>query len=125
MAQIERGGVASIYIGGATYEVSAEITIKMGGITRKPVASSNGTAGYTTAWEAPEVEFEALDAATVSVTGLKSIVNTPFQVLLNNGKSYLIAGATQVNDASIKIHEGKISGLKFTGDYCQEVGTSA
>jgi hypothetical protein len=125
MAQIERGGVASIYIGGATYEVSAEITIKLGGVVRTGVASSNGTAGFTTKWELPEVEFEALDAATVSVTGLKGLVNTPFQVLLNNGKSYLIAGATQVDDPSVKIHEGKISGLKFTGDFCQEVGTSA
>ena len=125
MAQVESGGISSIYIGGATYEVSAEITIKLGGIVRKPVVSSNGTAGYTTAWDAPEVEFEALDAATVSVTGILGIVDTPLQVQMNNGKSYLIAGATQVDQPSVKVAEGTISGLKFTGDYCQEVGVSA
>jgi hypothetical protein len=121
MAMIERGGVASIFIGGATYEVSAEITIKVGGITRAPVMKSDGMAGYTTKWEQPEVEFEGIDGPTVSVAGLKGLVSTTMQVALNNGKSYLIADATQIEDPSIKVHEGKISGLKFTGSYCTEV----
>jgi hypothetical protein len=121
MAMIERGGVASIYIGGATYEVGAEITIKLGGIVRTPVTSSNGVAGFTTKWETPEVEFEGLDAASVSVMGLKGLVNQTFQVKMNNGKSYLIASGTQIDDPSIKVAEGKISGLKFSGKYAQEV----
>jgi hypothetical protein len=85
------------------------------------VLKSDGVAGFVTSWEAPEVEFEALDSATVSVAGLKGLQNTPLQVQMNNGKSYLIAGATQIDQPSIKVHEGKVSGLKFSGDYCQEI----
>jgi hypothetical protein len=121
MAMIERGGISSIFIGGATYQVSAEITIKIGGVVRTPVLASDGVAGYTTKWEAPEVEFEGLDGPTVSVAGLIGLVNTPFQVRMNNGKSYLIASGTQIDAPSIKAHEGKISGLKFSGKYCQEI----
>ena len=92
---------------------------------RTPVIGSAGVAGYSTRFANPEVEFEALDGPAVSVANFRGIANVPLQIQLNNGKSYLIANATNIDDVSIKVHDGKISGLKFSGDYVQEVTVSS
>jgi len=121
MAQIERGGISSLFVAGATYEVSAEVTVKPGGETRKVVLSSNGVAGYTTEIQAGEIEFEALDGPQVAVTALMAAKGVPIQVRMNNGKSWLLPNASQIDQPSVKIHEGKISGLKFAGDPAREI----
>jgi hypothetical protein len=121
MPLIERGGCSSFFVDGATYEIAAEVSIKLGGIVRKPVVSSNGVAGFTTTYEAPSIEVEIIDGPSVSISALKAISGSTLQVSLNNGKSYLLTNATQVDDPDGKIAEGKISGVKFTGSICKEV----
>lgn len=121
MASNERGGVASVYVNGALIEVSAEIEVKLGAIVRTPKLSSNGVAGFTTKAAAPEVTLEGIDGPQVSVLAFKAIVGQTMLVQLNNGKTYQLYDATQIDDPSLKIHEGNISDLKFTGSRCQEI----
>jgi len=121
MPSIERGGVASFYVNGAYYEVGAEIDVKPGGIIRTPMVKSDGVAGFTTKWEAPEVTLEALDGPQVSVATIKSIAGTPtVQLNLNNGKSWFLYGAFQIDDVTAKIGDGKITGVKLSGTRCVE-----
>lgn len=120
MAIIERGGVASVYIGGTLIEVGASIEVKAGGLVRTAKVSSNGVAGYTTKWEAPEVTLEAIDGAAVSIASLKAVAGQTMQVRANNGKTYVLVQAFQVDDPSAKLDEGNITGLKFSGLRCNE-----
>ena len=121
MAMIERGGISSLYVGGASWEVSGEVTISVGGIIRTAVVSSNGVAGYTTHYKEGVIEFEALDGPAVAISALRAANNVPVQVMLNNGKSWFIKQASQVDDVSVKVHEGKVSGIKIAGDQVKEV----
>ena len=122
MANVERGGVASVYHNGSYIEVGASIEIKPGGIINTPVVSSDGVAGYTTKFVQPELTLEAIDGGSVSVLALKAIKNETIQVRLNNGKTYQLFGAITIDDPSIAIHDGKISSLKFFGTRLQEIG---
>ncbi len=121
MAMIERGGASSFFVGGATYEVGAQVKIIAGGIVRKPVESSNGIAGFTTSYVAPTVECEALDGPAVSVAALRAIVGQTLQIMMNNGKSYILVNATQIEHPTAEIDSGKITGLKFVGDALNEI----
>ena len=118
---IERGGVASFYVDGAYYSVKADIGIKLGGMTRKPVASSDGVAGFVTEWVAPEFTFTAFDGPAVSVSALKAINGPTVQVRMNNGKTYQIFGAFQVDDPDLKVDTGEVGGLKISGLRAQEI----
>ena len=118
---LERGGVASVQIDGTIISVGADISVKLGGIVNTPKISSDGVAGYTTKWEAPEVTLSAIDGPQTSVLALKSVNGQTLQVVLNNGKSYLLSQAFTVDDPSVKIEQGDISGLKFSGSGCTEV----
>lgn len=122
MAQIERGGIASFYIDGTYYEVGADIEVQMGGVTRTPVVSSDGVAGYTSKYKAPEVTMEALDGPSVSIAALKAVNGQTVQIVQNSGKQYMLYSAFQIDDPSIKIAEGKVSGVKFSGASCREIG---
>ncbi|MBW4089897.1 MAG: hypothetical protein HIU82_02140 [Proteobacteria bacterium] len=115
MAGINRGGAASFYLGGAYYEVKADISVKEGGLVRKPVVSSGGSVDYTVENVAPEVTITALDGPAVSVAALKRINGATLQIRANNGKSYLLNNAFQVDDPDIKVDTGEIGGLKFSG----------
>lgn len=115
MAGINRGGAASFYVAGAYYEVKADIEIKLGGITRKPIVSSAGSVDYIVEMVAPEVSLTALDGPAVSVTALKAFQGGTLQVRLNNGKRYLLSSAFQTDDPSAKVDAGEIGGLKFSG----------
>ncbi len=121
MAMIERGGASSFFIGGATYEVGAQVKITAGGIVRKPIESSNGIAGFTTSYAAPMVEVEILDGPSVSLAALRGIVGQTLQIMMNNGKSYILVNATQIEQPTSEIDAGKITGMKFTGDSLDEV----
>lgn len=118
---LERGGVASVQIDGTIISVGADIGVKIGGIVNTPKISSNGVAGYTTKWEAPEITLTAIDGPQTSVLALKSVNGQTLQVVLNNGKSYLLSQAFTVDDPSVKVEQGDISGLKFSGSACTEV----
>ncbi len=120
-ALLERGGVASVQIDGTVISVGADISVKLGGLIKVPKISSNGVAGFTTKWEAPEVTLTAIDGPQTSVLALKSINGQTLQVVLNNGKSYLLMQAFTVDDPSVKVEQGDISGLKFSGSACPEV----
>lgn len=121
MASIERGGVASFYINGAYYEVGADIEVKAGGEVRTPVIKSDGVAGFTTKWVAPEVTLEMIDGGAVSLTALKAVSGQTVQISLKNGKQYQLYSAFQIDDPSAKIGDGKITGVKFSGKRCQEL----
>ena len=120
MANTERAGVASVFINGAYIEVTATIEIKPGGNIRTPKEKSDGIAGYTTRFVAPEVTLNAIDGPSVSVTAFKAIAGQTLQINLSNGKQYQLFNATQVDDVSIKIADGNIDGLKFTGTSMSE-----
>ena len=122
MANIERGGVASFYVDGAYYSVKADISVKLGGITRKPVLdSAGGVAGFTTEGVAPEIAMTALDGPAVSVSAFKAINGQTVQVRLNNGKTYQLYNAFQIDDPDLKVDAGEIGGLKLSGARCQEI----
>ncbi len=121
MAQIERGGVASFYLDGSYVEVAAAIDVKMGGYIRTAKVSSNGVAGFTSKWMPPEVTVEALDGPAVSIAALKAINGQTLQVQMNNGKTYQLYAAFQIDDPDIKIADGQVGGLKFSGSRCQEI----
>lgn len=120
MANTERGGVCQFYAGGAYYEVGADITVKQGGFIRTAKDKSDGTAGSTSKWVAPEVTLTAIDGPQVSVTALKAINGVTVQLNQRNGKSWLLYGAFQVDDPEVKISTGDISALKFSGIRCVE-----
>lgn len=127
MAVIERGGVAQFYAGGVYYQVGAEIDVKPGGIIRTAKEASDQTAGFTTKWVAPEVTLTALDGPAVSITALKSLSGSSnVQINQHNGKSWLLYGAFQVDDVTVKIAGGEASGLKLSGTNCvEQLATSA
>ena len=122
MAISERGGVASFYSDGALYEISGQITVKLGGITRTPkVASDGSVAGFVTKGMPPEITFDAIDGGQVSVATLKAIEGATVQIVMRNGKSYLLTQAFQIDDPEIKPSEGDISSVKLSGAQCTEV----
>lgn len=120
MAFQERGGVASVFIDGAYYEVAAQINIKLGGLIRTPKIKSDGVAGWTTKYAAPEVTLTAIDGPQTSVQALKAISGQTLQVQLNNGKVYLVYDATQIDDLEIKVADGELDTLKFSGSSADE-----
>ena len=124
MAAIERGGVASFYLDGVFYEVKADISVKLGGVGRKPIPGAAGrVAGFTTETLIPDVTMTALDGPAVSVQALKSVNgNTTLQIQLNNGKGYVVYDAFQIDDPDIKVDAGEIGALKFSGHEIKEVG---
>jgi hypothetical protein len=124
MANIERGGVASIYVDGQLIEVKAEFDIKLGGLVRTAVDSSNATAGYTTKWVAPEFSMTAIDGSAVSIQAFKAISGNTLLVSLNNGKQYQLRQAFQVDDPTIKGNDASVDGLKFSGIAAQEIPAS-
>ncbi|MDE1905027.1 MAG: phage tail tube protein [Rhodospirillales bacterium] len=121
MALQENGGVASCYIDGAYIQVAANITFKMGGLTRKMVKSSDGVAGYVTVWMEPELDLEAIDGPSVSLTAFKAVNGQTIQLKMNNGKIYQLYQAVQIEDPQGKADAGLISGLKFSGARMQEI----
>ncbi len=123
MAAIERGGIASFYLDGAYYEVKADMAVKLGGVGRKPVPGAAGNvAGFTTETLIPDVTMTALDGPAVSVSALKAVNgNTTLQIKLNNGKSYIVYGAFQIDDPDIKVDAGEIGALKFSGTSAVEI----
>ena len=122
MAISERGGIASFYVDGALYEISAQITVKLGGVTRTAkVASDGSVVGFITKGVAPEVGFDAIDGGQVSVAALKAIQGQTVQVVMRNGKSYLLTQAFQIDDPEIKPSDGDIGGVKLSGALCTEV----
>lgn len=122
MAAIERGGVASFYVGGAYLSVKGSITVKEGGIVRVPVVDSAGnTVGFTTKGEPPEVTIAAIDGPAVSLAALKAINGPTVQVKLNNGKTYQLINAFSTDDPQAKVDAGEIDGIKLSGTRCQEI----
>ncbi|MDT7953919.1 MAG: phage tail tube protein [Acetobacteraceae bacterium] len=121
MASIERGGVAYFYVDGALYDVKAEITVKLGGIVRTPVTSSNAVVGFSSKIAHPEITMEALDGPAVSIAALKAFSSGVIQVRMNNGKAYQLFNAFQIDDPEVKAADGSVSGIKFSGTACQEL----
>lgn len=121
MPMIERGGIASVYVDGALYEVGATIELKLGGVVRTAKVGSDRVAGFTTRFEAPEATLMFIDGPAVSVAAIKAIRGQTLQLRLNNGKTYQLYNATQVDDPTVKIADGEIDGVKFTGDRMQEI----
>jgi hypothetical protein len=121
MATTERAGVASVYMNGTYCEVGANIEIKLGGEVRTAKEKSDGIAGYTTKFVAPEFTLTAIDGPSVSVMAFKAINGQTLQVTLNNGKNYLLYNATQIDDPSIKIADGNVDNLKFSGTSAAEL----
>lgn len=122
MAAIERGGVASFYVGGAYLSVKASISVKMGGLARAPVVDSAGnTVGFSTKGEPPEVTLTAIDGPAVSLAALKAINGPTVQIGLNNGKKYQLINAFATDDPEAKIDAGEIDGIKLSGTRCQEI----
>jgi hypothetical protein len=121
MPIIEHGGASSFFVDGATYEVSASVKIEKGGLVRTPVVSSDGSVGYTTKYVEPSIEADFLDGPSMSIAALANISGSTLQVQMNNGKSYILVNATQIDKLSADVAEGKIPGVKFTGTLVKEV----
>lgn len=117
----ERGGIASVQIDGTIVTVGAEISIKLGGEVRTAKMASTGVAGWTSKFQPPEISLTAIDGPATSILALKAVSGQTMQVVLNNGKSYLLTQAFQVDDPTAKIAEGDIDSLKFQGVACTEI----
>lgn len=121
MAITERGGLASFFVDGALYEISAQISIKMGGLVRTPKVDSTGAVvGFTTKGVPPDITIDAIDGPAVSVATLKAIQGQTVQLNMRNGKSYILTQGFQVDDPDVKPADGDVSGLKFSGADCTE-----
>jgi len=110
----ERGGVAQVMLGNQLVSLGATLNIMPGGIVREVVTGLSGVAGYTSKHVAPSVELELFDSADRSTAAVRAIDGGTIQVNQNNGKSWILTGAFQVDEMTLDAAKGTYT-AKFAG----------
>lgn len=120
----ERGGIAQVYLGGQLVNLGATLNIMPGGPIREVATGLSGVAGYTTKIEAPTVEVELFDSADRSTAAIRAIDGGTIQINQNNGKSWVLTGAFQVDTMTLDGAKGTYT-AKFAGLSMRELIRSA
>lgn len=113
-------GVVSVRVNGKALSISGEWTYDLGGISRESVMGAERPVGFKVVPTIPFIEGEVFDAEDVPLNTIKGIQDTTVTLLLRNGKTIALRGASQVGELVINAGEGKMT-LRLEGVEGQEV----
>jgi len=116
----ERGGIAQLYLGGQLVSLGATANVMLGGPVREVAIGLSGVVGFTTKHEAPSVEVELFKTRELSLAAVRAIEDGTVQLNMNNGESYLLSGAFQIDTLTLDTAKGTYT-AKFAGFSLREM----
>lgn len=114
------GGVISFVAGNVAYEIEGSMTIQPHRFQRTSAQGLMGPAGHSREPSQPSIEGTFFYKAGVSLSVLRSLVNTACQVDLYNGAKFVLSQAAQVGEIELDAAAGTFP-LRLEGNYCQEI----
>lgn len=112
-------GVVSVRVDGEALEITGEWTYDLGGVSRESVMGAERPVGFKIMPTIPYMEGEAFDLADIPLATIKAIQDTTATLLLRNGKTFVLRGASQVGELPVNGAEGKMT-LRLEGVEGQE-----
>ncbi len=113
-------GVVSVRVDGEALEISGAWTYDIGGVSRESVMGAERPVGTKIVPTIPYIEGEVFDKADVPLSTIKGIQNATATLLLRNGKTIVLRGASQIGELPVDGSEGKMT-LRLEGVEGQEV----
>jgi hypothetical protein len=106
-------------IQGDSFDVKGSVAIRPTNLSREPIEGLDGYHGTKRVPKAPGANGTITDGGTVKLKDLQDVVDGEVFFELANGKSYMLTGATFLDQAELDVDEGEI-GFAFSCDRCNE-----
>jgi hypothetical protein len=115
----DRAGLIRMTIQGDSYDVKGSVAIRPTALSREPIEGLDGYHGTKRVPKAPGANGTLTDSKILSLQDLQAVVDGEVFFELANGKSYMLTGATFLDQAELDVDEGEI-GFAFACDRCNE-----
>ncbi len=120
MSQNRRGGVIFLKINGDIQDAKGSFTYNHGKPKREAIVGADRVHGYKETAQAPFIEGEITDSATLDVEALKDVDGATITLELANGKVFLLRDAWYANEGNVQTEEGNIT-VRFEGMSGEEI----
>ena len=115
----DRAGLIRMTIQGTPYDVKGSVTIRPTDVSREAIEGLDGYHGTKRMPKAPGADGTLTDSGTLQLQKLQEVVDGEVFFELANGKSYMLTGATYLDQAELDVDEGEV-GFSFACVRCNE-----
>ena len=115
----DRAGLIRMTINGEGFDVKGSVSVRPTNLSREAIEGLDGYHGTKRMPKAPGAEGTLTDAGTLRLQKLQEVVDGEVFFELANGKSYMLTGATYLDQASLDVDEGEV-GFSFAAVRCNE-----
>jgi hypothetical protein len=115
----DRAGLIRMTIQGDSYDVKGSVTIRPTNLSREAIEGLDGYHGTKRMPKAPGADGTLTDSGTLKLKTLQDVVDGEVFFELANGKSYMLTGATFLDQAELGVDEGEV-GFSFAANQCNE-----
>jgi hypothetical protein len=115
----DRAGLIRMTIQGDSYDVKGSVAIRPTNLSREPIEGLDGYHGTKRIPKAAGANGIITDSGTLKIKDLQDVVDGEVFFELANGKSYMLTGATYLEQAELGVDEGEV-GFSFSCDRCNE-----
>jgi hypothetical protein len=114
------GGIAYVKLNGITYPLRGNAKHKPGKKSREAVIGQDSLHGFKEKPEAPQIEMDITDRGNMSVALINDMEDASITMEYNNGKVFVLNGASQMNHIEVDDSEGQFTVL-FVGTDGKEI----
>lgn len=115
------GGIAYVKINEVQYPLRGNLKYAPGTLEREEVVGTDGSFhGVKETAKAPYIEMDVTDQGNISLQQLNSLSNATVTAHLNNGKTFILTGAWQMNQLESDASEGQFT-VRFVGASGREI----
>jgi hypothetical protein len=114
------GGVLSLRVDGTQYEARGNFQVTPSSVKRTGVAGQDNVHGFIEEPIVPSIKGDLSIGNQLSVKQLEALDNVTVQVILANGRTYVLSNAWTTSAFVIDAHDGKVE-VTFEGLTCDEM----
>ncbi len=119
-ANTQLAGRVNIAINGSRMRSKSGAKLDVGGVSRTPINTDQGTVGFTEQTKEPSVECTIVMGRDTDLIQVANTVDSTLVFETDIGNSYVLKDAFLVDPPSFTGGEGEVS-LKFSGTRCEKV----